>query len=98
MGPVRQKPIQRPVRSIHVCALHCAQLYRTTCVSWHWKWKIWWEQSFTVVGYSKENLKIHTGVPSLPFSSPPVPSSALFPPLPSPPYPPLPLPASIPLY
>jgi len=30
MGPVRQNPIQRTVRSVHVCALHCAQLLRTT--------------------------------------------------------------------
>jgi len=29
MGPVRQNPIQRTVRSIHVCALHCAQLLHT---------------------------------------------------------------------
>ena len=31
MGPVRQNPIQRPVRSVHmiVCALHCAQLLHT---------------------------------------------------------------------
>jgi len=29
MGPVRQSPIQRTVRSVHVCALHCAQLLRT---------------------------------------------------------------------
>jgi len=26
MGPMRQNPFQRTVRSIHVCALHCAQL------------------------------------------------------------------------
>jgi len=26
MGPVRQNTIQRTVRSVHVCALHCAQL------------------------------------------------------------------------
>ena len=25
MGPVRQNPIQRIVRSVHVCALHCGQ-------------------------------------------------------------------------
>jgi len=25
MGPVRQKPIQRPVRSVHMC-VHCTQL------------------------------------------------------------------------
>jgi len=29
MGPVRQNPIQRPVRSVHVCALHCPQLLHT---------------------------------------------------------------------
>ena len=29
MGPVRQNPIQTTVRSVHVCALHCAQLLRT---------------------------------------------------------------------
>jgi len=29
MGPVRQNPIQRTVRSVHVCALHCAQLLHT---------------------------------------------------------------------
>ena len=29
MGPVRQNPIQRPVRSVHVRALHCAQLLHT---------------------------------------------------------------------
>jgi len=29
MGPVRLNPIQRTVRSVHVCALHCAQLLRT---------------------------------------------------------------------
>jgi len=29
MGPVRQNSIQRPVRSVHVCALHCAQLLHT---------------------------------------------------------------------
>ena len=29
MDPVRQNPIQRTVRSVHVCALHCAQLLRT---------------------------------------------------------------------
>jgi len=29
MGPVRQNPIQRTVRSVHVCASHCAQLYHT---------------------------------------------------------------------
>jgi len=30
MGPVRQNPIQRPVRSVHnVCASHCAQLLHT---------------------------------------------------------------------
>jgi len=29
MGPVRQNPIQRTVRSIHVYALHCAQLLHT---------------------------------------------------------------------
>jgi len=26
MGPVRQNQIQRTVRSVHMCALHCAQL------------------------------------------------------------------------
>jgi len=29
MGPVRQNPIHRTVRSVHVCALHCAQLLHT---------------------------------------------------------------------
>jgi len=29
MGPVRQNPIQRTVRSVHMCALHCAQLLYT---------------------------------------------------------------------
>jgi len=29
MGPVRQNPIQRTVRSVHVCTLHCAQLLCT---------------------------------------------------------------------
>jgi len=29
MGPVRQNPIQRTVRSVHVRALHCAQLLHT---------------------------------------------------------------------
>ena len=29
MGPVRQNPIQRTVRSIHLCALHCAILCAT---------------------------------------------------------------------
>jgi len=29
MGPVRQNPIQRTVRCVRVCALHCAQLLRT---------------------------------------------------------------------
>jgi len=29
MGPVRENPIQRTVRSVHVCALHCAQLLHT---------------------------------------------------------------------
>jgi len=29
MGPVRQNPIQRTVRSVHVCALHCAPLLHT---------------------------------------------------------------------
>jgi len=31
MGAVRQNPIQRTVRSVHVCvcALHCAQLLHT---------------------------------------------------------------------
>ena len=31
MGPVRQNPIKRSVRSdsVHVCALHCAQLLHT---------------------------------------------------------------------
>jgi len=29
MGPVRQNPFHRTVRSVHVCALHCAQLLRT---------------------------------------------------------------------
>jgi len=29
MGPVRQNPIQRKVRAVHVCALHCAQLLHT---------------------------------------------------------------------
>ena len=29
MGPVRQNQIQRTVRSIYVCALHCAQLLHT---------------------------------------------------------------------
>jgi len=29
MGPVRQNPIQRTVRSVHMCALHCAQLLHT---------------------------------------------------------------------
>jgi len=29
MGPVRQNPIQRTVRSVHACALHCVQLLRT---------------------------------------------------------------------
>jgi len=29
MGPVRQNQIQRTVRSVHVCALHCAQLLHT---------------------------------------------------------------------
>jgi len=28
MGPVRQNPIQRPVRSVHMC-VHCAQLLHT---------------------------------------------------------------------
>jgi len=26
MGPVRQNPIQRTVRSVHVCALHCCTI------------------------------------------------------------------------
>jgi len=30
MGPVRQIPIQRTLRSVHVCVLHCAQLLQTT--------------------------------------------------------------------
>ena len=29
VGPVRQNPIQRTVRSVHVCALYCAQLLHT---------------------------------------------------------------------
>jgi len=29
MGPVRQNPTQRTVRSVQVCALHCAQLLCT---------------------------------------------------------------------
>ena len=29
MGPVRQNPIQRTVRSAHMCASHCAQLLHT---------------------------------------------------------------------
>jgi len=29
MGAVRQNPIQRTVRSVHVCASHCAQLLHT---------------------------------------------------------------------
>jgi len=29
MGPVRQNPIHRTVRSVHMCALHCAQLLHT---------------------------------------------------------------------
>jgi len=29
MGPVRRNLIQRPVRSVHMCALHCAQLLHT---------------------------------------------------------------------
>jgi len=29
MGPVRQNPIHKTVRSVHVCALHCAQLLHT---------------------------------------------------------------------
>jgi len=29
MGPLRQNQIHRTVRSVHVCALHCAQLLRT---------------------------------------------------------------------
>jgi len=29
MGPVRHNLIQRSVRSVHVCALHCAQLLHT---------------------------------------------------------------------
>ena len=29
MGPVRQNPFQRTVRSVRVCALHCAQLLCT---------------------------------------------------------------------
>jgi len=29
MNPVRQNPIQRTVRSVHMCALHCAQLLYT---------------------------------------------------------------------
>jgi len=29
MGPVRQNTIQRTVMSVHVCALHCAQLLHT---------------------------------------------------------------------
>ena len=29
MDPVKQNPIQRTVRSVHVCALHCAQLLHT---------------------------------------------------------------------
>jgi len=29
MGPVRQNPIQRTVRSVHVCALHYVQLLHT---------------------------------------------------------------------
>ena len=29
MGPVRQNPIQQTVRSVHMCALHCAQLLHT---------------------------------------------------------------------
>jgi len=30
MGPLRQNPFQRTVRSVHVCALHCAQLLHRT--------------------------------------------------------------------
>ena len=29
MGAVRRNPIQRPVRSVHVCAVHCVQLLHT---------------------------------------------------------------------
>jgi len=29
MGPVRQNSIQRTVRSVHVCAVHCVQLLHT---------------------------------------------------------------------
>jgi len=29
MGPVRQNPIQKTARSVHVCALHCTQLLHT---------------------------------------------------------------------
>ena len=29
MGPVRQNPMQRTVRPVRVCALHCAQLLHT---------------------------------------------------------------------
>ena len=29
MGPVRQNPIHRTVRSVHVCAVHCVQLLHT---------------------------------------------------------------------
>ena len=29
LGPVRQNPIQRTVSSVHVCAVHCAQLLHT---------------------------------------------------------------------
>jgi len=29
MGPLRQNPIQRTVRAVHVCALHWAQLLHT---------------------------------------------------------------------
>jgi len=33
MGPVRQNPIQRTVRSIHMCVpVHCAILHRTDLI------------------------------------------------------------------
>jgi len=35
MGPVRQKPIQRPVRSVHMC-VHCTDCCTQYCTEKTW--------------------------------------------------------------
>jgi len=74
MGPVRQNPIQRTVRSVDMCALHCAQslhtiLYRTDLIisplppyNHHCS-----DDVYLMEGGRAESIRCYMGGPDLPW-------------------------------